>query len=127
MTQHEISGNEQPSLALAPAVHTETIMIPNAPPIRLQTLDLARHVAIAPNGKRYVVATFDDTLLGNGIVTTVYPQQNEYLTLVRIVVCSFSNQTEDEAIQRHVAVVQTIQQGQLNELIEQAHQAHKAS
>ena len=123
MTQSDTSGNVQPSLALAPVVHTRTITIPNAPPIRLQTLDLARHVAIAPNGKRYVVATFDDTRLGNGFVTDVYPQQNEYLTLVRIVVCSFSSQNEDDAVQRHIAVVQGIQQGRLNELIEQSHQA----
>lgn len=123
MTQQDISGNDQPSLALAPAVHTRTVTVPNAPPIRLQTLDVARHVAIAPNGKRYVVATFNDTRLGNGIVTDVYPQQNEYLTLVRIIVCSFSSQTEDEAVQRHVSVIQAIQQGQLNELIEQSHKA----
>lgn len=122
MTQQETSGNEQPSLALAPAVHARTITIPNTPTILLQTLDVARHVAIAPNEKRYVVATFNDSLLGNGFVTTVYPQQNEYLTLVRIVVCSFSHQTEDEAVQRHIAVVQAIQQGQLNEVIQQAQQ-----
>ena len=121
MTQQDISGNDQPSLALAPAVHSRTVTVPNAPPIRLQTLDVARHVAIAPNGKRYVVATFNDTRLGNGIVTDVYPQQNEYLTLVRIIVCSFSSQTEDEAVQRHVSVIQAIQQGRLNELIEQSH------
>lgn len=123
MTQFETSDNDQPSLALAPITHTRTVTIQNAPPIRLQTLDLARHVAIAPNGKRYVVATFDDTRLGNGFVTDVYPQQNEYLTLVRIVVCAFSSQTEDDAVQRHIEVVQGIQQGRLNELIEQSHQA----
>ena len=123
MTQSETSGNEQPSLALAPVVHTRAVTITNAPPIRLQTLDLARHVAIAPNGRRYVVATFDDTRLGNGFVTDVYPQQNEYLTLVRIVVCSFSSQNEEDAVQRHIAVVQGIQQGRLSELIEQSHQA----
>ena len=123
MTQQEISGNDQPSLALAPAVHTRTVTIQNAPPIRLQTLDVARHVAIAPNGKRYVVATFNDIRLGNGIVTDVYPQQNEYLTLVRIIICSFSSQTEDEAVQRHISVVQAIQQGRLNDLIEQSQKA----
>ena len=120
MTQHEIPDSEHPSLALSPRTHTQIVTVANAPTIRLQTLDLARHVAIAPNGRRYVVATFDDTRVGKGIVTAVYPQQNEYLTLVRIVICSFSSQTEEEAIRRHISVVQAIQQGQLNELIQQA-------
>lgn len=125
MTQNETperSDTERPSLALAPAVHTRTVTVPNAPLVRLQTLDLARHVAIAPNGKRYVVATFDDTRIGNGIVTIVYPQQNDYLTLVRLPVCSFSSQSEEEAVQRHIATVQAIQQGRLNDLIQQAQQ-----
>jgi hypothetical protein len=123
MTQNETMGDELPSLALAPTLHTQSVTIPNAPAVRLQTLDLARHVAIAPNGKRYVVATFDDFLVGNGLVTTVYPQQNDYLTLVRLVVCSFSSGTEEEAIQRHIAVVEAIQQGKLNDIVQQAQQA----
>src|SRR5512135_2877585 len=68
-----------------PAIHSVrgAVSIPDAAPVRLQTLDLARHVAIAPDEKRYVVATFDDHRVGNGFVTAIYPQQNDYLTLIQ--------------------------------------------
>ena len=85
--------------------------------MKLQTLDIARHVAIAPNDKRYVVATYDDTHVGRGYVTTIFPQQNGYLTLVRLPVHEFTSSDADEAVERHIAVVQAIQRGQLNAYI----------
>ncbi len=118
MSQNDIVGDDIPTLALTPIPERRAIEIPNALPVLLQTLDIARHTAIAPNGKRYVVATYDDTLLGHDIVTAVYPQQNEYLTLVRLTVVQFTNTTIDQAIQRHIATVQTIQQGKINDLLD---------
>ena len=94
--------------------------IPNAAPVRLQTLDFARHIAIAPDGKRYVVATYDETHLQRGIITSVFPQQNGYLTLVQLALCKFSATKLHDALQHHVALVQSIQQGKLREYI-QAH------
>lgn len=116
MSQNNIAGEDIPTLALTPIPQRRAIEIPNALPVVLQTLDIARHIAIAPNGKRYVVATYDDSLLGRDFVTDVYPQQNEYLTLVRLTVCQFTSSTIDQAIQRHVSAVQIIQQGKINEL-----------
>jgi hypothetical protein len=78
-------------------------------------LDLARHSTLAPDGKRYVVATFDDTRLQNGYVTDVYPQQYDYLTLVQLGVAHYSSATPEEAIKKHLAVIQDIQQGKLTE------------
>ena len=118
MSQNDIVGEDIPTLALTPIPERRAIAIPNALPVLLQTLDIARHTAIAPNGKRYVVATYDDTLLGHDIVTAVYPQQNEYLTLVRLTVIQFTNKTIDQAIQRHISTVQAIQQGKINDLKE---------
>lgn len=83
--------------------------------MRLHVLDIARHVVIAPNGKRYVVATYDDTRLGHGYVTAVYPQQNGYLTLIRLTVYESSSATAEEAVQHHIAVAQAIQRGEMNE------------
>ena len=94
---------------------THEIEIPEAGPIRLQKLDLARHAVTAPDGKQYVVATFDDTRLGNGYVTIVYPQQNGYLTLVLLSIYRHSSATPYEAIQHHVELAHAIQQGRLNE------------
>ena len=93
------------------------VEIPNELPMRLQALDLARQTVIAPDEKRFVVATFDDTRLGRGYVTAVYPQQNGYLTLVRLAICEFSSATPEEAMQRHMALAQAIQQGKLNEFL----------
>lgn len=92
------------------------VEVPNALPVRLQTLDLARHVVIAPDGKRYVVASFDDTRLGRGYATVVYPQQNGYLTLVRLAVFEASSETPEQAVQRHIEVAQAVQQGKLNKI-----------
>ena len=116
MTIKETESNEQSLIALPTPVRNIAIDIPNAPAVKLQTLDLARHVAIAPDGKRYVVATFDESHLGRDYVTTVYPQQSNYLTLVRLPVCELFSQTPQEAVQRHITTIQTIQNGKLKEL-----------
>lgn len=89
------------------------VEISGAAPVHLQTLDLARHVAIAPDGKRYVVATFDATRMGHKYVIAVYPQQGNYLTLIRLPICEFHAELPDAAVQRHIALVQTIQKGKL--------------
>jgi hypothetical protein len=96
--------------------HSYAVEIANALSMRLQALDLARHTVIAPNLKRYVVATFDDTRIGRGYVTAVYPQQNDYLTLIRLPVLEVTYKTPEDAIKRHIAVAQAIQKGKLKEL-----------
>lgn len=111
MVSNEVVDDSQSLVSSAAHVP----QLSDAPQVRLQTLDLARHIAIAPDGKRYVVATFDDTRLNRGYVTAVYPQQNGYLTLVRLTVCEFSSETREEAVQRHVALVQAIQKGDLSQ------------
>ncbi|MFL5627568.1 MAG: hypothetical protein ACJ788_18470 [Ktedonobacteraceae bacterium] len=90
--------------------------IAHALPMRLQSLDLKRHTVIAPDGKRYVVATYDDSRLRRGFVTSVFPQQNDYLTLVRLTIAEYSSATPDEAIQRHMATAESIQKGQMENL-----------
>lgn len=97
-------------------VETHNIEIPSAAPVKLHTFDMARHVAIAPDSKRYVVATADDTRIQKGYVTSVYPQQGGYMTLLRLAVAELSSKTPEEAIQRHIATVQAIQNGKLSEL-----------
>ena len=94
--------------------------IPQALPMRLQTLDLARHTVIDPDGLRYVVGTYDDTHLRRGYITAVYPQQNGYLTLVRLTLVEYSSRTADEAIKRHMAAAQALQQGGAKELIKRS-------
>ena len=107
--------NDSQTLIEIHSPQSQEIEIAEAAPIRLQTLDLARHAVAAPDGNQYVVATIDDTRLGNGYVTTVYPQQNGYLTLVLLSLYQFSSATPQEAMQRHVDLVHAIQQGRLNE------------
>ncbi len=116
MQKNQVVDDDQ-SLVAEPHTH-RAVEIANTLPVRLQTLDLARHVAIAPNGKRFVVATFDDRRLGRGYVSAVYPQQNSYHTLYRLVICEFSSNTPQEAIQRHIALVQAIQQDTLNHYVQ---------
>lgn len=94
-----------------------SVEVPGAPPVRLQTLDLARHVAIAPDGNRYVVATYDDNRISGQYVTAVYPQQNGYLTLIRLTVSEIKSETPEQAIQLHTTLIQAIQQGKLNGFI----------
>jgi hypothetical protein len=89
------------------------VEVPGAAPVHLQTLDLARHVAIAPDGKRYVVATFDASRMGQKYVIAVYPQQGGYLTLIRLPVCEFHAELPEDAIQRHVSLIKAIQEGKL--------------
>jgi hypothetical protein len=96
------------------------IDIPGAAVVKPHTFDIARHVVIAPDGRRYVVATTDDTRLQKGYVTSVYPQQSDYLTLLRLVVLEVTSQTAEEGIQRHISVVQAIQNGKLNDLVKSA-------
>jgi hypothetical protein len=91
--------------------------IPGALPVRLQTLDLARHIAIDPQGKRYVVATFDDSRLQRDYITAVYPQQSGYLTLICLVIAEFQSQTPEEAFEQQVAVIKAIQAGRLDSLV----------
>src|SRR5215469_7672954 len=101
-----------------PSKEKRGLEIPNAPSVRLQTLDFARHIAIAPDGKRYVVATYDETHLQRGIISSAFPQQNGYLTLVQLALCKFSTTKLQDALQHHVALVQSIQQGKLREYIQ---------
>lgn len=112
MANDELVASEQMLVPPTP-LEARTVDIPDAPPVRLQTLDVARHIATEPGGKRYVVATFNDAHMKRDIVTAVYPQQNGYLTLVRLPVCEFSTDDIEQAVQRHVTLVQKIQQGKL--------------
>ncbi|HWS84301.1 MAG TPA: hypothetical protein VN207_08580 [Ktedonobacteraceae bacterium] len=90
-----------------------TVEILGVAPMQLHTHDLARHVAITPDEKRYVVATFDSTRMGRKYVIAVYPQQGNYLTLIRLPVCEFHTELAEHAVQRHIALVQAIQKGNL--------------
>lgn len=95
--------------------HNRGIEVVGANPMRLQTLDLARHSIITPEGTRVVVATMNDTHMGNGFVTAIYPQQNN-LTLLRLVIREFHSQSAEQAIQRHTRLIQALQQGKLAEI-----------
>src|SRR2546429_8393328 len=124
-----MSDNEavETELSTSSALKKPTVEIPGATSVDLQTLDLARHIrsysnmtldlarhiAIAPDGKRYVVATFDGTHVGQKYVIAVYPQQGNYLTLIRLPVCQLHAELPEDAVQRHVALVQAIQKGKL--------------
>jgi hypothetical protein len=116
MLKNEAVEDDQ-SLVLPSTSQRREVEIPNALPVRLQSLDVARHVAIAPDGKRYVVATFDDTLVGRGYMTAVYPQQNGYLTLLRLVIYERESETLEEAVQSQISCIQAIQRGKLQELV----------
>jgi len=116
MPSDEVMSREQMLIPLTNP-QTRLIDIPDAPPVRLHTLDFARHIATEPGGLRYVVATFNDVHMKRDIVTAIYPQQNGYLTLVRLPVHEFSTDDPEQALQRHVTVVQKIQQGKLKEYL----------
>src|SRR5579859_2107351 len=116
MLNDEMVDSEQ-SLVLPSAQQKRSVEIPNAFPVRLQTLDLARHATAAPDGKRYVVATFNDMRLNRGYVTAVYPQQNGYLTLIRLTIVEISSKTPEQAMQQHLALVQAVQKGRLGDFI----------
>ncbi|HVB61373.1 MAG TPA: hypothetical protein VNE61_09300 [Ktedonobacteraceae bacterium] len=116
MAKHTPARNENPPSAQTLAVQASrsyNIEVVNALPMRRYVLDLARHSTLAPDGKRYVVATFDDTHLHNGYVTAVYPQQYDYLTLVSLEIAHFSSATPEAALKRHLTAIQAIQQGKL--------------
>jgi hypothetical protein len=117
MLDSQVEDSEQSSALAVTESLRGTVEIPNAAPVRLQTLDLARHVAEAPNGKRYVVATFDDRRLHSGYTTAVYPQQGGYLTLYRLALGEISSVTPAQAVQKHIEVAQLIQQGKLDEFV----------
>jgi hypothetical protein len=117
MLDSEVEDSEQSSALTVTETLRGTVKIPNAAPVRLQTLDLARHIAVAPNGRRYVVATFDDRRLHGSYTTTVYPQQGGYLTLIRLVVAEVPSETPAQAVQKHIELVQLIQQGKLDEFV----------
>lgn len=121
MLENEVVESEQAPTLPATSSIRGTVEIHNAAPVRLQTLDLARHIAIAPNGKRYVVGTFDDQRLQRGFITAIYPQQNDYLTLIRLVTCEVSSETAAQAAQKHIEAVQAIQQGKLNAFVKANH------
>lgn len=114
MNRNDVIEHGQ-SLVFVP-IEAHNIDIPSAAPVKLHTFDIARHVAIAPDGKHYVVATADDTRIQRGYVTSVYPQQGGYMTLLRLVVAELSSKTPEEAIQRHISTVRAIQNGKLSEL-----------
>jgi len=114
MSKNDTTNNDQP--INTSSSQTQAVEITNALPIRLHALDLARHVVISPDGKRFVVATSDDTRLGRGYITTVYPQQNDYLTLIRLTILEATSNTPQEAIKRHISVAHAIQQGKLKDL-----------
>ena len=118
MLDSEVEESEQSSSALTVTEALRgTVKIPNAAPVRLQTLDMARHTAVALNGKRYVVATYDDRRLHGGYTTSVYPQQGGYLTLIRLTIGEITSETPEQAVQKHIEVVQLIQQGKLDEFV----------
>jgi hypothetical protein len=117
MATNETVEEEKRYAMIVPLPQAQGLVeIDNAPPIALQTLDLARHVAIAPDGKKYVVATYNDTHMGRQYVTALYPQQNGYLTLFRLMIQETSSETAEQAIQKHREWVEAIQQGKMKKL-----------
>jgi hypothetical protein len=114
-----MSDNEAVETELSTPLTLEKpkVEVSGVAPVHLQTLDLARHVAIAPDGKRYVVATFDATRMGQKYVIAVYPQQGNYLTLIRLPVCEFHAELPEDAVKRHIALIQVIQKGNLKAYI----------
>src|SRR5215469_6712060 len=107
------NGAVKTELSTLSTLKRSVVEIPDAASVQLQTLDLARHIARSPDGKHYVVATFDSTRMGQKYVIAVYPQQGNYLTLIRLPVCEFHAELPEEAVQRHIALVQAIQKGNL--------------
>ncbi len=118
MLRNDAVDSDDQSLVSSSTVQARAVEIPGAPDVRLQILDLARHVAMTPDKRRYVVATFNDTHISGHYITAVYPQQNGYLTLVRLMVREFRSENPERAIQLHKALVQAIQQDQLDEFIQ---------
>lgn len=116
MLKNDAVDDDQ-SLVPNPAHVTRGVEIVNAPSVWLQTLDLARNATSAPDKNRYVVATFDDTRMSGKFVTAVYPQQNGYLTLIRLMVGEMKSDTPIQALQLHQDTIRAIQQGKLQEFL----------
>src|SRR5258708_32257189 len=117
MLKNDTTNNDQPlPNSNLQAQQPRAVEISHALRLRLPTMDRARHTVIAPSGRRYVVATYDDSRLNRGFVTSVFPQQNDYLTLVRLTIIEYSSTTPDEAIKRHIATAEAIQKGKLKAL-----------
>lgn len=110
MIEYEPGSNDQPQGLSA---YDQELEIVGANPMRLQTLDLARHSVAAPDGTRVVIATMNDTHMGRGYVTAVYPQQNN-LTLLRLLIKEFRSETAEDAVDLHVRLTEAVQQGKLN-------------
>ncbi len=120
MAKKDAVANEQAQQALAAQVHQQAVDLAHVLPMRLQTLDLDRETVIAPDGNRYVVGTYDDRRIGRGYITAIYPQQNGYLTLVRLPLAELSSGNPDSAMNRHASVIQAILQGRLNDYLQSA-------
>jgi hypothetical protein len=120
MAKKDAVAHEQAQQALAAQVYQQAVDIAHVLPMRLQTLDLDRETVIAPDGKRYVVGTYDDRRIGRGYITAIYPQQNGYLTLVRLPIAEMSSNNPDNAMNRHASVIQAILQGHLNDFLQSA-------
>ncbi len=118
MVRNDAIENEQAEQALAAQTHQRAVDIAHVLPMRLQVLDLDRETVIAPDGRRYVVGTFDDRRIGRGYITAIYPQQNNYLTLVRLPVAELRSENADDAMNRHASVIQAILQGRLNDYLQ---------
>jgi hypothetical protein len=120
MPENEIVASSEHTLIPIIPAEKYDLVIAGAPQVKHQTLDLARHIAADPDDKRYVVATYTDTRLGRGIVTSVFPQQNGYMTLVRLPLCEFSTTDEEKALKRHRDVIVAIQQGKLKKYLQES-------
>jgi hypothetical protein len=112
MLRNDAVDDDQ-SLVANSATTSREVEIVNAPAVWLQTLDLARNATAAPDGNRYVIATFDDKRMSGKYITAVYPQQNGYLTLIRLIVGDMQSDTPVQAMQLHQNVIRAIQQGNL--------------
>lgn len=112
MIEYEPGSNDQP---LGLSVYDQNVEIVGAHPMRLQTLDLARHSLVAPDGTHVVIATINDTHIGRGYVTAVYPQQNN-LTLLRLMIKDFHSKTAEEAVDLHIRLAEAVLQGKLDDI-----------
>lgn len=120
MVKNDAIENEQTGQAVTAQAYQRAVDIVHVLPMRLHTMDLDRETVVAPDGRRYVVGTFDDRRVGHDYVTAIYPQQNNYLTLVRLPIAEFSSKNPDDAMNRHTSVIQAILQGQLNDYLQSA-------
>ncbi|HTI13825.1 MAG TPA: hypothetical protein VL461_04525 [Dictyobacter sp.] len=118
MIDNDMVETEQ-ALVTPEAPESRAVDIPGIPPVKRHTFDLARHLAQSPDGKNYVVATYDDRHMGRGYVTSIFPQQGGYLTLVRLPLGEISSQDPEEAVECHISVIRAIQQGKIRNYLQQ--------